>query len=971
MLEESMSGDDAKKKLRKKQLEQQKKEKEKKRKKVQEERKKTERKRVSGKDAKKSRLDELSEKREKGAGAAGVKGVEKGKRGSGSRAESREEEKKGSRLDDLSQRRTGKTEKPSVAAKQPEKTRKSGTERTRQTERKPQVEAATPKSGTPLERKPAEASKPPHEIKRAKSESAPRRPPEEAKPAPEKIPSKEPGKDPTDDWERFMADLIADVTDIDKMVEVALERMEDRPPSKSEAPPRAETRPRSKAKEKTAAEPPPAKPSEAQAPEPTREPSEPPQRQRAEFVVYGTTELDRTKSDLAGVKIKGQPFMQAAKKINRGGYVPVLLVEGQKVYGLKLTDRKDKGDLLGDVGSYWLGSTGTNRPATNLKPGTYIVDRKTLDVYHAPSGNVVGKIAAQAGKTVNEILISGDVGIFLDPVGRTPHRHLAFRGAIEGQQLVVVRVPHESDMIPREGNSFKLSEAFVRSSRYLGHETGNAVKQMAEQPIETALMSLTGRVGLYLFGTQAAMRLGTANAIALAAETPDALDVAARMYARVIGETGIMAALAALTKGAAAGVKAGARAYAGRAGAKAGRPRGAPPEAAGEALRRGAGEEAPPAREARPTEDPATARQDPGTADTVREDVGRADTVRHDVGRADTVRQDLGRAETVRAEVGGVSEAPSGRDFNYFRDNYFGGDGAKARKFLRNVYEGDLEAGIKGMEFRRRLDPYLEGQGGSMDAPALRELIRNVDKWYEQHFTERGTPGGGEPPSGGSGAGRRPRGGRPTGEGGGASEVYQRLMADKISQVEGQINIERARVVAREAEVVRTEGRKAWNTKYRVGETKRLYNLMERRHLFEMQRNSPHRSYYEQVKVSGIRLPDGGLLRPGKGQGRIADWAELRGDVVQLGDIKSSSAIKRSVQGGLKRPREIEGVFRERTEIARQHRNERTILDQARQQGGRVVFEGKDPTTGSTISFEVSPENVRPSRISSYLDLEN
>lgn len=966
-----MSGDDAKKKLRKKRLEKQKKEKEKKRKKAQEERKKAERKHASGKGGKQSRLDELSKKREKGAKTAGAKGGEKGERKSGSRAESREKEKKGSRLDDLSRSRTGKTEKPSLTAKQPEKTRKAGAERTRQAERKPHVEATTPKPVDSQSGKPVEASQSPPESKRTKRESTPRHSPQETKPTPEKILSKEPGKDPTDDWDRFMADLIADVTDIDKMVEVALEHMEDRPPSKPEAPPKAEPRPPSKAKEKTSAELPPDKPPDARALEPTREPGESPQRQRAEFVVYGTTELDRVKSDLTGVKIKGQPFMQAAKKINRGGYVPVLLVEGQKVYGLKLTDRKDKGDLLGDVGSYWLGSTGTNRPATNLKPGTYIVDRKTLDVYHAPSGEVVGKIAAQAGKTVNEILISGDVGIFLDPVGRTPHRHLAFRGAIEGQQLVVVRVPHESDMIPREGNSFKLSEAFVRSSRYLGHETANAVKQMADQPIETALMSLTGRVGLYLFGTQAAMRLGTANAIALAAETPDALDVAARMYARVIGETGIMVALSALVKGAAVGVKAGARAHAGRAGAKAGRTRGGPPEAAGEALRRGAAEEAPPAREARPTQDPAAARQDPGMADTVREDIGRADTIRHDPGHADTVRQDLGRAETIRAEAGGVSEAPSGRDFNYFRDNYFGGDGAKARKFLRNVYEGDLEAGIKGMEFRRRLDPYLEGHGGSMDAPTLRELIRNVDKWYERHFTDRGTSGGGESPSGGLGEGRSPRGGRPAGERGGASEIYQRLMADKISQVEGQINLERARVAAREGEVVRTEGRKAWNTKYRVGETKRLYNLMERRHLLEMQRNSPHRSYYEQVKVSGIRLPDGGLLRPGKGKGRIADWVELRGDVVQLGDIKSSSTIKRSVQGGLKRPREIEGVFRERTEIARQHRNERAILDQAREQGGRVVFEGKDPTTGSRISFEVSPENVRPSRVSSYLDLEN
>ncbi len=726
-----MSGDEAKKKLRKKQLEQQKKEKERKRKKVQEDRKKAERKHASGTDTKKNRLDELSKKRKKETKAAGAQSEEKGKRRSQPRAESRGEKKKGSRLDELSRRRGEAAENPTSTTKRRDQERKEDAERrTPQRRREPRIEVRSQKAGESRVRGVAEKGNSPTERVRPKRESDPRRSAEEKATTPESVKPKEPGKDPTDDWQRFMADLIADVTDIDKMVDIALERMENRQPSKSEAPHKAEPRPQSKAREKTPSEPPPTKRAEVQAPEPAREQSEPYKRQRAEFVAYNTTELDRTKSDLAGIKIKGQSFMQAAKKINRGGYVPVLLVEGQKVYGLKLTDPKDPGELLGDVIGYWLGSSGTNRPATNLKPGTYIVDRKSRDVYDAPSGKVVGKISAQAGRNMNDMLISGDVGIFLTPVGRSPHRHIAFRDAIEGQQLLVVRVPHEKDMMPREANSFKLSEAFARSTRYLAPETANTVRQMADHPLETILMSCTGKVGTYLFGTQAAMRLGTANAIALTAETPDALDVAARIYARVIGETGIMAALWALTKGAAAGLKAGVRA---------GRPRGGlpetpTPEVASESIRRAAAEETPSARRVRPTEDPAT-------ADTVRQDIGHADTVRQDVGHADTVQQDLGRADTVRAEAGGVSQVPSERDFNYFRDNYFSGDSAKARKFLRNVYEGDLEVGIKGMEFRRRLDPYLEGHGGSMDAPTLRELIRNVDKWYDQHFTGRGTSG--------------------------------------------------------------------------------------------------------------------------------------------------------------------------------------------------------------------------------------
>jgi hypothetical protein len=604
--------------------------------------------------------------------------------------------------------------------------------------------------------------------------------------------------------------------------------------------------------------------------------------------LHGPTERDRALKDLEKITLRGEPFLKAAPQFNHGCDVPIFVVENQKILGFK-----PNGDLHGNVEGYWEGSSGTNRPATNLEPGTYIVDRSTLKVYSAPTGDVLGKIMSERGRVASDVLAKDRVGLFLPSVWRAPSRHVALQKAMDGQRVVVIRVPRRADMVPADRNPWgKVKEALHRAGTYSGPEAARAIRDMLKHP-EMLPLLLTGEAGFYLFGTHFARSAGIATAIAQSAQTNDSIDVSARMYARLFGEGAALAGTAAMAKGAVAAVK----------GVHAGKG------------------------------DPLLEPTAPETA--------------ADLGRADTMRENIGSAKTLPMNDNPLpGKMPQGPKFDHLAEHYYAGDRAQAGRSLDKVWEGDVDAALKGKEFGRRLNDYLDEHGGSISPEAARDLIRQVDEWHDQQF------GGG---TGSSGI----RGGS-----GGHSGAPDRILGDRISAFDHMINEERARVAA-----VREGMSKAdWN-KVRAGETKHLYNLMETRHAHEMQRIHQDRTIYQQVKFVGIRTRDG-TLHPIEGRGRIADWAELQGDTIQLGDIKSPSAFRGSVKGGLSHG-PIEGIFRNSAEIAIQRSTEQKILQRARDLNGRVVFEGTNPITRDRVRFESEPGSVKPSRVTTYRSAPN
>jgi hypothetical protein len=201
-----------------------------------------------------------------------------------------------------------------------------------------------------------------------------------------------------------------------------------------------------------------------------------------------------------------------------------------------------------------------------------------------------------------------------------------------------------------------------------------------------------------------------------------------------------------------------------------------------------------------------------------------------------------------------------------------------------------------------------------------------------------------------------------------AQDTLNRVIDDQLAAVEKQIWAERARVGNLRAQTIETKGKRAWN-KIRAGKTKRLYNLLEQRHVLNLRKHFPDRTFFEQTRIVGIRAPDGTIRSIPKRGGRIADWAEVKGDMVQLGDIKSPTAVTQSVKGGLKQSQKIESEFRRTSTLAKQLKKEQKIIKRAKKLDGKIVMEGRDPVTGSTVRFEVRWDQVKPSRVTKYMEL--
>lgn len=416
------------------------------------------------------------------------------------------------------------------------------------------------------------------------------------------------------------------------------------------------------------------------------------------LVIRGESELDKVKNQLENLS-KISPELKGVEK------APVILLRRQKIFCF---DNASNGKVLGNIFNYWRGSEGTDRPSTNIeKPGTYVLDTQTGKFYDAQSGEVVGEAAPGTDMSGNEMKIAELTlgkkyfGVFLPPIGRATHRRIAFRSAVQGHRYLVLRVPSEKDMMSHEKDAdYKISEAITLAGERIGEGAQDMWNDIKKHPIETVLMMLTGRAGMYYFGADLTKRFSEAVAIARDAETKDEIEAAAQIIARGYAELGVVAATMAAKGAVGAGVR----------GFRAGRARAQ------------TGVETIPAGEG--------ARVSP---------TGEAETVPDAF--ADTLPGGVPFEKTVPATSGSPRvRGPSTRSplenklFDYYRDTYFNGDTAKAEQMLNGkAYEGDISHAIKSQEFRRRLEPELERRG-NMPAERLRRLAEDVDQWYQTEF---------------------------------------------------------------------------------------------------------------------------------------------------------------------------------------------------------------------------------------------
>lgn len=188
-----------------------------------------------------------------------------------------------------------------------------------------------------------------------------------------------------------------------------------------------------------------------------------------------------------------------------------------------------------------------------------------------------------------------------------------------------------------------------------------------------------------------------------------------------------------------------------------------------------------------------------------------------------------------------------------------------------------------------------------------------------------------------------------------------------LADVEQDLNLERAGVAQKKSQATPAQ----WAAS-RVGDTKRLYNLLEKRAVLARMKAFPGRIFAEQARIVGVE--SGGRLRPTKsisrsGKGRIVDILEVDGSKATLDDLKSPSTQLKSVQGGIKSS-DIEAQFRTTSEIAEQHAVEQEVIAEARRTGGKIIIEGRHPVSGANLRFSFDP-NAISSRVTDYTAFGN
>lgn len=184
------------------------------------------------------------------------------------------------------------------------------------------------------------------------------------------------------------------------------------------------------------------------------------------------------------------------------------------------------------------------------------------------------------------------------------------------------------------------------------------------------------------------------------------------------------------------------------------------------------------------------------------------------------------------------------------------------------------------------------------------------------------------------------------------SELLQRTIAD----VELNISIEWARIRAV------LEANPNATHQQMFNEFTKVYNLLTRRHVLELQRTYPGVQVLYEIEFLGVRDADGAWVdRPAK-RGRIADGS-LKGDFLQLIEVKKESEILRSVPQNAQL---VVNNFLKSSKLGKQIAVERYLIKWGSRKGVAFWFSAQHPVTLEAIEFEVPVGDVRISHVQSY-----
>jgi hypothetical protein len=205
----------------------------------------------------------------------------------------------------------------------------------------------------------------------------------------------------------------------------------------------------------------------------------------------------------------------------------------------------------------------------------------------------------------------------------------------------------------------------------------------------------------------------------------------------------------------------------------------------------------------------------------------------------------------------------------------------------------------------------------------------------------------------------RPGGGGPAHP---STEATLRSLDERIAAAEAQLGPARQRTLEYQ------EHRRAAHESLKGGPIKEIWDVKEEIWVLKRQRAYPDRTLLKQAEVVGIKAADGTITPTAAvaGKGRRLDYAEVRGEQVIGGDLKSSHELVSSVAGGVKRPGPVEGTLRGK--IAGQHDVEAQVSAEATRQNGKLVIRGVNVLTEKLDEIVVDPSNYSRA-LSTYEDL--
>lgn len=164
--------------------------------------------------------------------------------------------------------------------------------------------------------------------------------------------------------------------------------------------------------------------------------------------------------------------------------------------------------------------------------------------------------------------------------------------------------------------------------------------------------------------------------------------------------------------------------------------------------------------------------------------------------------------------------------------------------------------------------------------------------------------------------------------------------------------------------------RRAAGESLKGGAIKDVWNAKEKIWIIQRQKAYPGRQILEQAQILGVRQADGTIRATSDiaGTGRTLDFVEARGTQIVGGDLKSPNELVKSVAGGVKNPKAIEGEFRVTSKVGGQHAVEEKVLTEARKGSGKLVIRGKNVLTGKVETLEVDVGSYS-SEVLTYADV--